>query len=127
MTRELVIIHHLERPLMRLATAFSEMGYQTTAVDSTRSIRSARRLAERTPAAMIISLDGTENVAELRELVSPPRTTTFVFLLAAMPPRAALARLLAECGSAALSQSESPIVIAATLIGLSACTSSNAT
>jgi hypothetical protein len=118
LTREVVIVGSSEPALMNLALAFRGTPYEITAAEQTRAIRAAMRFAMRHPAAMVVSLDGKENVAEIRELLSASPRTRFLFLLPQMPPRAALSRIVNTCGAVILSADESPIVVVATLIAL---------
>lgn len=118
MRSEVVIVAPPERALMELAVAFRGTPYEVTAVEPVRLLRTARRLAERHPAAMVVSLEGNENVAELRALLAASPGTRFLFLAPQMPPRAALARAVQASGAAILSAREAPIVIVATTIAL---------
>ena len=68
--------------------------------------------------AMIVSLDGNENVAEIRGLTRSAPETKFLFLVPHMPPRAAMARIINQHGSAILAQAEPPVVIVGTLVAL---------
>lgn len=118
LTREVAIVGSSEAALMNLALAFQGTPYEITAAEQRRAIGAAMRAAMRHPAAMVVSLDGRENVAEIRELLSASPRTRFLFLLPQMPPRAALCRIVNTFGSAILSAGEAPIVVVATLIAL---------
>ncbi len=115
---EVVIISGDQQALMSLTVAFQGTPYEITSVEPVRTMRTATRLAARRPAAMIVSLDGTENVAEMRALLATSPETRFVFLVQQMPPRAALARVVNASGSVILGCRETPIVIVATLVAL---------
>jgi len=117
-TREVVIVGSSEPALMSLALAFQGTPYEITVAEQKRAIRAAKRIAMRQPAAMVVSLDGNENVAEFRELLAASPRTRFLFLQLEMPPRAALSRIVNTFGAAILSAREAPIVVVATLIGL---------
>ena len=118
MSSEVVIVAVAERALMQLTLAFRGTPYHVTAVEPVRLLRTAKRLAGRHPAAMVVSLDGSENVADIRALLSTSPATRFVFLAPEMPPRAALSRIVKDSGAAIMSAAEAPIVIVATTIAL---------
>jgi hypothetical protein len=118
MSSEVVIVAPTERALMQLTVAFRGTPYDVTAVEPVRLLRTAKRLAERHPAAMVVSLDGTENVADIRALLAASPATRFLFLAPQMPPRAALSRVVHAFGGEILSADEAPIVVVATLVAL---------
>jgi hypothetical protein len=118
LTDEIVVVHTDQQALMDLTAALAGMRYKVVAIDTIRAIRSAERVAERQPMAMIVSLEGTENVAEIRALIRSAPDTKFLFLVPHMPPRAAMARIVNEHGSAILAQDEPPVVVVGTLVAL---------
>jgi hypothetical protein len=71
------------------------------------------------PAAMLVSLAGQENVADIRALLSVP-TTRFLLLTPARPPSAALARIVRAHGDVLLPVDEPDVVVIATLIAVNA-------
>jgi hypothetical protein len=113
---EVVIMSGDQQALMSLTVAFQGTPYEITSVEPVRTMRTATRLAARGPAAMIISLDGTENVAEIRALLATSPQTRFVFLVSQMPPGRRSAGRDAS-GSVILGCREA-IVIVATLVAL---------
>jgi hypothetical protein len=115
-TDELIIIDNDRQDLMRLVVAFRGTPYRVTAVESAQPLQAATRLARREPAALVVLLSGRENVVDMRTLVEACRRTRLLFLVAEMPPSAAMARIVRSAGGLILSASESPIVIVATLI-----------
>jgi hypothetical protein len=66
----------------------------------------------------IVGLDSRTNVVELRELLAAHPETHFIFLEPEFPPHAAVARIVTANGGVILRSYESPVVIAATLIGM---------
>jgi hypothetical protein len=70
------------------------------------------------PAVAIVCLDGSENIGEVRQLMSQHSRTTFLFLSPASPPRAALAHAVHSGRSEIMSSRDEPLVIAATVIAL---------
>jgi hypothetical protein len=68
--------------------------------------------------AAVVWLTGRENVAELRLLLAAYPGTPFVLLTRTYPPHAAVAHVVSSYHAAELPDGESPIVVAATLIGL---------
>jgi hypothetical protein len=104
--------------LMRLVVAFGQMGYSVSASESHAIVRAARDIARTSPAAMVVALAGTENVVEIRELLTAGEGTRFLFLMPDMPPSAALARLMNAHGAATLGKDEPSLLIASTLVAL---------
>jgi hypothetical protein len=72
----------------------------------------------RRPEALIVSLTGRENIADLLSLHAGYPESAFVFLARQFPPSAAAARVVARHGGAILRETESPLVIAATMVML---------
>jgi DNA-binding NarL/FixJ family response regulator len=115
---EIIIVHSDTAALMRLTHALAAMRYNVTAAPASRAIDTARRVARRAPDAVVVGLDGDENIAELRALMSASSRTRFVLLLPSMPPRAALSRAVGAHGSAVLARDAAPVVVGATLVAL---------
>ena len=104
--------------LMRLTLPFSEMRYGVTTIEAERPLRAAQRWLRTAPAAMIIVLDGDENMADVRALLEAGGDARCLFLVADLPPRAALARIVSAHGGAIVGSEESAAVIAGTLVAL---------
>jgi hypothetical protein len=86
-----------------------------------RPVRRALRDVLGEPGAAIVCLDGSENVADVRSLMSANPATTFLFLSQDSPPRASMAHAVHGGGGEILSRAEEPlVVITATLIALMA-------
>ncbi|MDE3094770.1 MAG: hypothetical protein KGK07_02065 [Chloroflexota bacterium] len=115
---DVVIVHTDERTLMRLTATVSRTRFSATAVRSLRPLQSARQLLPLRPAAMVVALDGHANVTDVRELLASGRPTRFVFVVPAMPPPPAVARLVKRHGSTIIGADEAAIVLVATLIAL---------
>jgi hypothetical protein len=116
--REVVIVHQDERVLMTLAVALSNAPYEVTASEPADTLRTARRLIQYEPVAMIVALPGNELISDVRELLAVSDRTAFLFLIPDMPPRAALTRLVDAHGSAILGAHEPTVVVVATLVAL---------
>jgi hypothetical protein len=117
-THPIAIVDSDYEALMRLTVAVGQMGYGVNASESRTTLRSAVELARHEPEAMVVALKGTENIAEIRELLSMNTTTKYLFLVPAMPPSAAMARLLNRHGATTLAHSESTLVVVSTLVAL---------
>jgi hypothetical protein len=104
--------------LMRLALPFSEMRYGVTTIEAERPLRAAQRWLRTAPAAMIIVLDGDENIADVRTVLDASNDARCLFLIPDLPPRAALARVVSAHGGAIVGSEESAAVIAGTLVAL---------
>jgi hypothetical protein len=68
--------------------------------------------------AVIVLLSGRENIADVLSLHACHPATSFLYLAPQFPPSAAFARVVARNGGAILRATESPVVIAASLISL---------
>lgn len=113
---QIVVVHNDYAEMMKLTVALGEMRYRVTSAHATRALRRAVQLARLRPRALVVSLDGTENVTDVRELVE---TAAPVLLLSPrMPPRPAMARMVAEQGGAILARGESALVVVSTLVSL---------
>jgi len=118
MSSEVVILSSDQAALMELTVAFQGAPYDITAVESVRTMPTATRLAQRHPAAMVVSLDGNENLTEIRALLLASPITRFLFLVPGMPPSAALSRVVNASGASILAAAEASIVVVATLVAL---------
>ena len=115
---EVVVVHTDPREMMKLTAALAGMRYKVTAVDARRAIDSAQSIAPRRALAMIVALDGSENVVEMRALLAAAPSTRVLFLTPQMPPRAPIARILNTHGATMLHEAEPPVVIVSTLVAL---------
>lgn len=113
-----IIVDSDPRELMELTVALNAMRFGVTAIEPLVPLTAATRLARQCPAAMVVALSGDENLAEVRSLLERAHQTKIVFLVPAMPPKAALVRIVNEHGATVLAQEEAPLVLAATLVAL---------
>jgi hypothetical protein len=104
--------------LMELAVGLRGMPYTVNVVQSERPFARALEPVAHWPKAMLVTLDGLENVVDVRALLSRSPETRFVFIIPQMPPRAPLARVVREHGGVILSRREAPIVVVATFVAL---------
>jgi hypothetical protein len=102
--------------LVDIALQFDPASYATVVVQSARPLEHLLQPHSTEPAGVILALTGGENVADLQALLNAYPQTTFVFLAPAFPPRAAVARVVAEHGASILRASESPLTIVATMV-----------
>jgi len=114
----IVIVDSNPRALMELTVAMSAMRFGVTAIEPRVPLSAASRLARQRPAAMVVALDCDENLSDIRSLLAGAPETKVVFLVPAMPPKAALMRVVNEHGATVLAQEEAPMVLAATLVAL---------
>jgi CheY-like chemotaxis protein len=108
--------------LVELAIGLRSTPYSVTVAESARPLARALQLVAHWPKAMLVMLDGLENVVEVRALLSSSPETRFVFVVPEMPPHATLARVVREYGGVILSRRDAPIVVVATLVALLANT-----
>jgi hypothetical protein len=104
--------------LTEISRQFDPTTYATTISETGQSLRYLLQPHSTEPGAIILALNGRENVADLSDLFERYPETVFLFLAPDFPPRAAIARVVARNAAAILRLSESPAVIAATLIAL---------
>jgi hypothetical protein len=108
--------------LMELAIGLRSAPYSVTVAESARPLARALQLVAHWPKAMLVMLEGPENVVDVRALLSSSPETRFVLVVPEMPPRAPLARVVREYGGVILSRRDAPIVVVATLVALLAKT-----
>ena len=118
MNEEIVIVARDRDELMELAVAFRGLRYQVTVSEADVPVKAATRLAWHAPTAMIVALEGNENVVDMRTLLSATRATSVLFLAPAMPPSAALARIAHTSGAEIIAADEPSVVIVATLVAM---------
>jgi hypothetical protein len=70
------------------------------------------------PDAAVVSLDGSENIGDVRLLMNMHAATTFLFLSRSSPPRSSMAHAVHSSGGEIVSFQEGPVVIAATVIAM---------
>jgi len=116
MARNVILVGEDYEILMELAVGLRGTPYAVTVSESARPLARASQLVTHWPKAMLVMLDGLENVVDVRALLSSSPETRFVFIVPQMPPRAPLARLVREHGGVILSRGDAPIVVVATLV-----------
>jgi hypothetical protein len=119
MKNDLVLIGADLDRLVGLSLAIGARTYEVTIVHSDDPLVDALNHPG-APAAMLVSLAGHENVADIRALLSAMPTTRFLLLTPARPPSAALARIVRAHGDVILPVDEPDVVVIATLIAVNA-------
>jgi CheY-like chemotaxis protein len=104
--------------LMELAVGLRGTPHTVTVAESSHPLARALQLAAHRPTAMLVALDGRENVVDVRLLLASSPETRFVFIVPQMPPRAPLARVVREHGGAIVSGADAPVVVMATFVAL---------
>jgi hypothetical protein len=118
MAGSVILVGDEYETLMELAVGLRGMPYTVTVVQSERPLARALEPVAHWPEAMLVTLDGLENVVDVRALLSRSPETRFVFIIPQMPPRAPLARVVREHGGVILSRGEASIVVVATFVAL---------
>jgi hypothetical protein len=113
---QIVVVHNDYAELMKLTVALGAMRYRVTSAHATHALRRAVQLARLRPRALVVSLDGTETVTDVRELVETAAPAPALLLSPRMPPRPAMARIVNEQGGAILARGESALVVVSTLV-----------
>lgn len=117
MADKVVVVGQDVAALMGVAVALR--GIPVTIVHAeSNSLAHAAQAMRHEPAAMLVMLDGDENVVTLRAVLSASPVTRFVFAARQLPLRSTLARIIREHGGIVLSVDESAVVLAATLISV---------
>lgn len=120
--RDIVVVDFEQGRLMELVVALRALRTGVTAIQATT--RSAAREGCKhltlEPLAMVVALQPTDTVVDVRELLAAgmPGRTPIVLVAPDHPPRAALVRLASEYGAAALPCDEAPVVVAATVVSM---------
>jgi CheY-like chemotaxis protein len=122
MAGNLILVGDDYEIMVELAVGLRSTPYSVTVAESERPLARALQLVAHRPKAMLVMLDGLENVVEVRALLSSSPETRFVFVVPEMPPHATLARLVREYRGVILSRRDAPIVVVATLVALLAKT-----
>ncbi len=118
MTREVMVIGPDLGRVMSLATGFPEMPLVTTMIETARPVVRLLASTAGRPDAAIVWLTDHDNVVDIRTVVRRWPDTRFLFLTAVFPPSPAMSRIIRSSGGVALSESESNVVIMATLLAL---------
>jgi len=113
-----ILVGNDYKTLMEVAVGLHGTPYAVTVAESARPLARALQLVTHWPKAMLVTLNGLENVVDVRALLSSSPGTRFVLIVPQMPPRASLARVVREHGGVILACSDAPIVVVATLVAL---------
>ncbi len=117
MARNAVLVGSDIPALMQVAVELR--GMPVTIVDSgAHPLAHALGAVRQQPAALLVLLNGDENVVSLRTILAAAPATRFVFVAREMPLRSTLSRIVHEYGGVVVSARERPIVIAATVISI---------
>jgi hypothetical protein len=101
-----------------LASTFNPREFAVTVSENPAPIEYLLGDSGRSPEAVIVLLSGRENIGDVLSLHARHPATSFLYLSPQFPPSAAFARVVARDGGAILRATESPVVIAASLISL---------
>jgi hypothetical protein len=113
--------------MIELSAALHGKNYDVTIIHATTSNSVVEATASSIhPRAMLIGLNSSENVADVRALMSGKADTRFLFLTPERPPHAALARVVRSYGGAILSARDANVVVISTLIAMSSRSSAMA-
>jgi hypothetical protein len=119
MKREIILAGTDLDRLAALSVALSGKQYDVTIVQGQAPVADVLRLQAR-PTALLVALNGSENVVDVRTLVSRLNGAAILLLTPDRPPSAALARIVRSAGGAILPANEPDIVIIATLVAMNA-------
>ncbi len=106
--------------MISLSVALQGKSYDVAVVHAPGNALERAAACALRPQAMLVTLDGTENVVDVRALMSRLPQTRVLVLTPDCPPSAALARIVRSHGGAILSADDADIVVVATLIAMAA-------
>jgi hypothetical protein len=118
MRNHLRIIGESLRDIAGLSPMFNRQEFTVTVSETPAPIDYLLGDSGRPSEAVIVLLSGRENIADVLSLHACHPRTSFMYLAPQFPPSAAFARVVARNGGAILRATESPVVIAASLISL---------
>ena len=119
MKREIILAGTDLDRLAALSVALSGKQYDVTIVQGQEPVADVLRLQAK-PTALLVALNGSENVVDVRTLVSRFNGAAILLLTPDRPPSAAFARIVRSAGGAILPVDEPDIVIIATLVAMNA-------
>jgi hypothetical protein len=120
MRDEVVFIGSAFDRMLALSVALQGKNCDVTVIRARKTALGEAMACGLHPTAMLVTLDGTETVTEVRELMSALPETRILCVTPARPPSAALARIVRAHGGAILSADDADVVVVATLIAMSA-------
>jgi len=116
--REVLILGPTLPELVDMSVQLGPASYTTIVAETRAPFEYMSPPGGQAPDGVIMKLNGRENVADFRALLYRHPSTSFVFLAEEFPPRASIARVVAQHSAALMRASESPLAIVATLIAL---------
>ena len=122
MNGNVILVGNDYEMLLQLAIGLHGTPDTVTVAESARPLARALQLVTQRPKAMLVTLDGLENVVDVRALLSRSPETRFMFIVPQMPLRHPLTRVVVEHGGAILSRKDELVVVVATLVALLAKT-----
>jgi ActR/RegA family two-component response regulator len=90
----------------------------THLVEMPRALRHLARAPLPRVDVVVLALDGSENIAEMRTILDMHPDARFVFLTPDYPPSPAVARVCAQHGAVVFPCEEEPIVVGATIVAM---------
>ncbi len=122
MRDEVVLVGSGFDRMIALSVALQGKSFDVTVIHASSNAIGEAKASGLHPTALLVTLDGTENVADARALMSSLPDTHILFVTPERPPSAALARIVRTYGGAILSADDADVVVVATLIAMTANT-----
>ena len=118
MRDDIVLVGANLNRMLALSVALQGKSYNVTVIHAEGDALAEAARCPRHPTTMLVALGETENVVDIRALLSSMPDTRMLFLTPDHPPSAALARIVRSFGGAILPDDEADVVIVATVIAM---------
>jgi hypothetical protein len=105
-------------PLAAIVAVLDPRSVATHLVATPRALRHLATAALPRVDVVVMALDGSENVAEMRTILEGHEATRFIFLAPAYPPAPAMARVCSQSGATVFPKDEDPVVLAASVVAM---------
>ena len=105
-------------PLAAIVAVLDPRSVATHLVATPRALRHLATASLPRVDLVVMILDGSENVAEMRTILECHDSTRFIFLAPSYPPAPAMARVCSQYGGTVYPVGEDPVVLAASVVAM---------
>jgi hypothetical protein len=105
-------------PLAAIVAVLDPRSVATHLVATPRALRHLATASLPRVDVVVMMLDGSENVAEMRTILECHEATRFIFLAPSYPPAPAMARVCSQYGGTVYPVDEEPVVLAAGVVAM---------
>jgi hypothetical protein len=121
--KQIVIAGPAMSALVELSLLLDKSTYSVFLIEARRPTDRLLLEGAGDPEAIVVYLNGEENVVDIRRLLDAYADARCLLLVPDFPPSPAISRIAASFGAALMRQSESPLVVVATLVTMMASVS----